>query len=234
MFLPSANHHHVSWKVKINNFFASHKFCLSQLEGEDKHCFANDIFILREKTFWPDYFESLATPPYLGRESFAQWTADGTQIRIKSSTKLLISLWFKSKFSRFSKEIFSCDAVFTCGEEPEVVLDPVNKRHCQKIWKHTNKTKCKSKMTKIVKKIWRKKRKWQKLKSLSPECELASSECQEPEDEMWTLYSESPAVCHKGLFQPNKRTGKVVSSYSSSQFSLGWHKARELGNRVPQ
>ena len=99
MFLPSANHHHVSWKVKINNFFASHKFCLSQLEGEDKHCFANDIFILREKTFWPDYFESLATPPYLGRESFAQWTAEGTQIRIKSSTKSLISLWFSVDWS---------------------------------------------------------------------------------------------------------------------------------------
>jgi len=29
---------------------------------------------------------------------------------------------------------------------------------------------------------------------LDPECELASSECQEPEDEMWTLYSESPTV----------------------------------------
>ena len=28
----------------------------------------------------------------------------------------------------------------------------------------------------------------------SPECELASSECQDPEDEMCTLYSESPTV----------------------------------------
>ena len=56
----------------------------------------------------------------------------------------MISLRLNSQFSRFSKEIFSCDAVFTCGEEPEVVLDPVNKRHCQKMWKNKNKTKCKS------------------------------------------------------------------------------------------
>ena len=110
------------------------------------------------KNFLPDYFESLATPPYLGRESFAQWTADGTQIRIKSSTKSLISLRLNSQFGRFSKEIFSCDAVFTCGEEPEVVLDPVNKRHCQKIWKNINKTKCKSRMTQIVKKNMEKKK----------------------------------------------------------------------------
>ena len=34
----------------------------------------------------------------------------------------------------------------------------------------------------------------QKREKNSPECELASSECQDPEDEMCTLYSESPTV----------------------------------------
>ena len=52
----------------------------------------------------------------------------------------------------------------------------------------------KQKFMKEAKKIEERKEIAKKKKKNLPECELASSECQDPEDEMCTLYSESPTV----------------------------------------
>ena len=69
----------------------------------------------------------------------------------------------------------------TWGEEPEVVLDPK-----EKFMKEEKRRKTFGDRKKEIEKC----KNW-------PECELASSECQEPEDEMCTLYSESPTVWNK-------------------------------------